>query len=289
MGILARIAGAWRLALAVWRKSRRHRLGGEAARLAYFFFLSIFPFMMVLFALTGMLGGDAAFRQAMSILGAVAPPDAERILSRFVLQVTNQPRPDVLSLGLVLSLWTASNIFSALSEALDGVYEAQRRRTWWRRRLLSMVLVGMGAGLLAIGAVFLATAPRLLSGLPFAFQVLSWPLAFIFMTLLIALVLHFLPSRDQRQARRQVLAGALVGAGMWLLATQVFRAYVTNLRNYSATYGIVGTVIVLLLWLYLTAYTILLGGEVAAALERAPPKPRRAPRPRVRSQASSAR
>lgn len=284
MGLFSGLGRLARLAFAVWRKSRRDRLGGEAARLAYFFFLSIFPFLMVVGALTGIFGGEGAFGQIMAFLAVVAPPDAARVLERFVRQVTNQTRPDVLSVGLVLYLWAGSNIFTTLSEALDTVYDVKVRRSWLRRRLLSVVLMGSAAGSLALAAVFLVTAPRLLRdiGVPLSWQVASWPLAFAIMALLIGLALALLPSRDQRRARREVLAGALFGAGLWVAVTQVFRAYVINVRNYSATYGIVGAAIIMLLWLYLTALTILVSGEVAMALEngRGPRRRRQPARPR---------
>jgi membrane protein len=258
-----------RLIWTVWRKSRRDRLSGEAARLAYFFFLSIFPFIMVVFALVGILAGETAFAQVMALLDVIAPPEAARALARFVRQVTNQVRPDVLSLGVLLYLWAGSNIFTTLSEALDTVYEVKVRRSWLRRRLLSVTLMGSAAGFMAVTAVFLMTAPRLLRavGVPVAWQAVSWPLAFALMALLIGLALSLLPSRDQRRARREVWLGAVVGSGLWCGVTQAFRAYVTNIRNYSATYGIVGAAIILLLWLYLTALAILVSGEVAMALE----------------------
>jgi membrane protein len=284
VGLLSGLGRFLRLLYAIWRKSRRDRLGGEAARLAYFFFLSIFPFLMVVFALTGILVGEGAFGQVMALLDVVAPPEAARVLARFVRQVTNQTRPDVLSLGLLLYLWAGSNIFTTLSEALDTVYEVKVRRSWLRRRLLSVTLMGSAAGSLALAAVFFMTAPGLLRGIgvPWRWQAASWPLAFALMALLIGLALSLLPSRDQRQSRREVLAGALVGAGLWCAVTLVFRAYVTNVRNYSATYGIVGAAIVMLLWLHLTALTILVSGEVAVALEngRGPRRRRQPARPR---------
>jgi len=273
---------AGRFAWAVWRKSRRDRVSGEAARLAFFFFLSIFPFLMVVFALTGILAGEVAFSQIMALLDVVAPPEAARVLERFVRQVTNQTRPDVLSLGLLLYLWAGSNIFTTLSEALDAVYDVKQRRSWLRRRLLSVTLMGSAAGFLALAAVSLMTAPRLLRemGVPPLLEVAAWPLAFVSMALLIGLALSLLPSRGQRQARREVWTGALFGAALWCAVTLVFRAYVTNVRNYSATYGIMGAAIVLLLWLYLTALVVLVSGEVAAALETA-----RVGRPRRRQSA----
>ncbi|MGH7550879.1 MAG: YihY/virulence factor BrkB family protein [Gemmatimonadota bacterium] len=101
-----------------------------------------------------------------------------------------------------------------------------------------------------------------------AYDVLRWPLAFVLIVALLCLIYYFLPDRDQRPSRVYVLIGALVGGALWVLTTLGFRLYVANFGSYDRTYGLVGAVIVLLIWMYLTALTVLVGGEVASSLEQ---------------------
>jgi membrane protein len=111
-------------------------------------------------------------------------------------------------------------------------------------------------------------ACQVAAGLEKALEVQRLPLANIMLTLLMWLVYFLLPARDMRDAARPTLIGAVVGTGLWLAATLGFRVYVSQLGRYDQTYGFVGGIILLLLWLYLTALAILFGGEVAATIQQ---------------------
>ena len=253
----------------VIRQALHHRLRGESAKTAYYLFLSLFPLLLVAFALTGMLGGHAVFSLLARRLEAATPPDAARYLERFVRDVTDSRRPDILSVGILLGLWTGSNIFVALTEGLNRIYEIRESRRWWRRRLTAMAMLVAGLVLMIGGALLLLAGGRLgaAAGLDGRWSVLRYPLVYVMLTLMLSLIYYALPDRDQSRARRAITLGALAGAGVWFVATIGFRFYITHIKHYGHTYGFVGAVIVLLLWLYLTAYAVLIGGEVAAAVE----------------------
>lgn len=251
-------------------ESQRDRLTSEAAKAAYYFFLSVFPMILALFAFTGVFGGDAAFEWIMAQLYAALPGDAADYLSKFVLEVTGDSRPGLLSLALLLTLWSASNVFVAITDGLNVVYDLEERRTWWKRRSIALVALLATLILLTAATTFLVAGPELISlfHLDSFWHVLRWPLAFVMLTLMMWLIYYLLPNRDQGRAWRPTLIGALTGSGLWVLGTLGFRLYVANFANYSQTYGFVGGIIVLLLWLYMTAIAILFGGEVAATLEQ---------------------
>lgn len=251
------------------REAIGDNLTGEAAKVAYYFFLSLFPLILVLFALTGLLGGDAAFRWIMGRLETALPADTATYLERFVRQVTDQPRPGVLSIGILLTLWSASNVFTAFADGLNTMYDVEETRSWWKKRLVAIALlvatavliVGSATAILAGGAIGRAL------GVGALWNALVLPIAFVLLTLGLWLIYYFLPAVESRRRKGRILVGAIVGALVWIGATYLFRLYVANFGSYGETYGFVGAVIVLLLWLYLSALAVLLGGEVAAVLE----------------------
>lgn len=254
----------------IFHEVQKDRLTSEAAKAAYYFFLSFFPTILALFALTGILGGDSAFEWIMTQLYAALPGDAAAYLSRFVLEVTGESRPGLLSLALLLTLWSASNVFVAIADGLNVMYDLEERRSWWKRRLIALAALLASLILLSAATAALVAGPELISLLRLEsfWHVLRWPLAFFMLTLTMWLIYYLLPNREQGRAWRPTLIGALLGAGLWVLGTLGFRIYVASFADYSRTYGFIGGIIVLLLWLYLSAIAILFGGEVAATLEQ---------------------
>lgn len=251
------------------REAKADNITGEAAKVAFYLVLSLFPLILVIFSLTGLLGGDAAFQWIMTRISTAAPPELADYLARFVRQITGQSRPDIFSLGLLLTLWAASGGFAAFADGLNTMYDIDETRSWWRRRLIAIGLMLASVVLLVGGSAAIVAGPEIVRaiGLPTLWNVLRWPVAFALFVALLWMIYLLMPNRDQSHARAETLVGAGVGAALWVLATAGFRFYIANFSSYSETYGFVGAVIVLMLWLYLTAAVALLGGEVAAVLE----------------------
>lgn len=252
------------------REALDDNLTGEAAKLAYYAFLSIFPAVLVLFALTGLLGGERAFDWIMGRLGTTLPSEAASYLGRYVRDVTAQARPDILSAGLLLLLWSSSNVFAALADGLNTMYDLGEERSWWKKRLVAVAfLLGSVVFLVAAVAVILAGGPiGEALGLDAIWDVLGIVVAFLLLATILWAAYTVLPNRKEKAARLPTFVGAVVGALLWAVATLGFRFYVSNFGSYSVTYGAVGAAIVLMLWLYLSGVAILFGGEVASVLER---------------------
>src|SRR5690606_2879630 len=125
-----------------------------------------------------------------------------------------------------------------------------------------------GGVLLWGGAILLMAGPQIAAALglgPYAHFV-AYPVVFLLLVALLWITYYVMPAHSQREIKRELLIGAVAGTVIWVLATLLFRLYVSNIANFGRTYGFIGGIIVLLLWLYLTAVSILLGGEVADAL-----------------------
>lgn len=255
---------------AIVGEARSDNITGESAKAAYYFFLSLWPFLLGLFAFTGLFGGEPAFEWIMARITTTLPEEPTRFLRGFVREITSQQRPDVLSIGIVLTLWSGSSIFLSLADGLNRMYDVAEGRPWWKKRLIGLGLLLTASVLLTVGATAILAGEEILDQLGWgrAWNLARWPLAYAALSALAWLVYYWLPNREQSLSTRYVTIGALVGTGLWVLVTTAFRVYVSNWGSYGATYGLVGGILVLLIWLYLTALTILFGGEVAVSLEQ---------------------
>lgn len=264
------LKSVWQIVRQVVREAMHDRITGEAAKAAYYFFLSLFPLILAMFALTGIFGGDSAFEWIMSRLRLALPGDAATYLEDFVREITGESRPGVLSFSVLFTLWSASNIFAIVADGLNRMYDLEETRAWWKRRLIALAAFVVGSILLVGGTVAMLASPKLLDwlGLGAAWEVLRWPVSVVLLVLMMWLVYYLLPDRSMKGSARPTLVGAAVGTGLWLLATWGFQVYVSHFGRYGQTYGFVGGIIVLLLWLWITALAILFGGEVAATLEQ---------------------
>jgi membrane protein len=241
---------------------------GEAAKAAYYFFLSLFPMILVGSALTGFIGGETAFDTIMAWLRGAIPGDGADMLEGVVMDITGQQNAGALSIGLVLTLWAASNFFAALGDALDVMFGVREKSNWFRKRAKAFLLMLVGGVLLFGSAAALLFGPQIAAALGVGpvFAWLAWPIVFVALVALFWVTYYILPAHDQNSMRRELLVGAVIGTALWFLATVLFRVYVTAIADFSRMYGFIGGIIVLLLWLYITSIAILLGAETASVL-----------------------
>ena len=253
----------------VFRSCHRDRINGESASIAYYFFLSFFPLILTLFGLTGLIGRQTAFDWVMEELLVALPPAAADTIGRFVLQVTNSRSPSALSIGVLLSIWTASNVFSALADGLNKAYQVKSAYRWWKKRALSLAMLLVLAAALVAQAAILLAGPEVARILRFEHfeSGLRWPLTIMISVVMMWFIYFTLPNHDQSRSKRWILAGAVTGTTLWALVTFGFRLFLANSGRFSAVYGVVGGMAAFLIWLYLTAMSILIGGEVSAVLE----------------------
>jgi membrane protein len=243
---------------------------GEAAKMAYFFFLSVFPALLIIFSLTGFVGGDTAFARITTILRTLTPADASAFLQNFAVDLVAERRPAFLSFGAIVLFWAGSSGIAALTDALNAIHGVSEGRGWWSRRVLALSVLTAGSVLIVLGTVIVVggiDALRAL-GLSQVWDVVRWPVAAALPLTALWLAFYFLPDRGRRGGAWEALVGASVATLLWALTTALFSIYLNNIRDYSRIYGAIGAVMALLIWFFLSALAVLLGGVVDASLER---------------------
>lgn len=261
----------WPLWKRVRAKYQQDDVSNQAAKVAYFFFMSLPPLLMAAFGMAGIFGGEKTADWLTANLQRNLPAEAGTLVNGFVNDVVHKDHPGLVSLGLLLAIWSGAGVFMALEDSLNAAYGVTSARGFVKRRAVALgTLVGVGVLFLAGSVVLLAggaIADAL--GLGVAWSVAQWPLGLALVVGAFWIVYYVLPGADQRRHRLTVLKASAIAAGLWLLATLGFRLYAANFGSYSKTYGVLGGIIVLLLWMYYTSTVIVLGGEVASEMERA--------------------
>jgi membrane protein len=251
---------------------------GLAAQLAYFLILALFPFILVLVSLMSLVGNPELASKVLGYFQQVMPGEAYELIKTYTGDVISgeRPAPYLFSFGILFTLWTASGAFTALINALNRAYDVQETRPFWKVRGIAIlmtlglsVLVLVGVLLLIVGEP-IGRAIAEIFGLGELFElvwnIVRWPVALFFMVFTVALLYYFAPDVDQ--PFRWITPGGLIGVLLWVLASAAFSFYVNNFGTYNKTYGSIGVVIILLLYLYISSLTILFGAELNATLVR---------------------
>lgn len=251
---------------------------GLAAQLAYYFLLSLVPAILFVVALTSFLPSNTLADFVNSLRG-VAPPDVVEILRDQLASLSQGEDTGLLTLGLLLALWSSSAAMVSIIDALNRAYDIEDARPWWKVRLTAILLT-VGVAMFIVAALaFVFIGPGLVeplfariglgSAFAAAWNVLRLPLAFAAIVFCIGLIFYFAP--DAEQDWEWITPGAVLATVLWLLASFGFKIYVANFGDYNESYGSLGGVIVLMLWFYISALAVLTGAELNAEIEHASP------------------
>lgn len=244
-----------------------------AAALAYRIIFSLFPFLLFLVALLGVLHIPQLFDWMREQAALLVPGEAMDQVNS-VIDELQTPRGGLVSIGIVLALWSASFGVMTLIEALNVAYDAAERRPAWRLYLLS-ILYTVGLALLMVAvAALMVLGPQAASwaaarlGMDTVFVTIwnwiRWPVAVLLMMLAVSVVYYVGP--NIRQRFRFITPGAILSVVVWIAASAGFGYYVQNFGNYNATYGSIGAIVILLLYFYLSASVLLFGAEINAVI-----------------------
>ena len=246
---------------------------GNAAQVAFYFSFALFPLLLFLMSLVGIILSDKDHlqNQLFLILGQVMPRSAFELVQTTLSEVTEKSSGGKLTLGILITLWSASAGVDNMRGTLNEVYNLAETRSWVRAKLTSLLLT-LGLGLLiliALGAIVYGsqTLDALLPiDSPYILEALEWVAIIAVLLFAFALLYNFGPNHEPFQWK-WLSPGAVVGVALWLILTTGFRIYLRYFDSYAATYGSLGAVIILMLWLYLTALVILMGGAINAILD----------------------
>jgi YihY family inner membrane protein len=248
-----------------------------AAALTYYSVLSIFPALLVLISLVD-LAGPSTIERLLDNLGQVAPGSVNQILEGAItnLRQTRGSAGVLALVGLAVALWSASNYIAAFMRASNAIYDVPEGRPVWKTLPIRIAVTVVVMVLLAVSAVAVVATGgladrigRLLglgSAVVTAWDLVKWPVLLLLISFLFALL--YWASPNAKQGFRWVTPGGILAVVVWVVASVAFAIYVANFGSYNKTYGSLASVIIFLLWLWLSNTAILLGAELNAELER---------------------
>ncbi len=254
-------------------------LTDNAAALTYYSVLSIFPGLIVLVSLLGVVGSEESIDGLLRIAEELGSSSAVETLRGPIENIVrhNNEAGLALVIGVLVALWSASGYIGAFMRAANEVYEVDEDRSFWKLRPLQLLItLVMTIAVAVILILLVATGPLARAighelgigeaGLT-VFEIVKWPLLFCAVVIVIALLYRFSPDASH-QGLRWILPGSLVATVLWLVLSAGFSFYVANFGSYAGTYGSLASGIVLLLWLWLTNIAVVFGAQFAAELER---------------------
>jgi membrane protein len=250
-----------------------------ASALAYQAFFSLFPFVLFLIALVGFLQIPQFFTWLQQQAAMVLPAEAMDEVMPVIRQLQDQ-KAGLLSVGIIVALWSASSGIRSIMNALNVAYDVKEGRPTWKTVLLSVLYTVGFAALLLLAAALMVTGPSVMEwiaslvGLQDLIVTIwtwaRWPVAIVLLMLVVALIYYVAP--DVEQQFRFISPGSVLAVLVWIAASVGFGFYLQNFANYNAMYGSIGAIIILLLYFYLTAAVLLLGAEMNAVIEHNSPE-----------------
>jgi membrane protein len=260
------------------REFRADNLTDWAAALTYYGVLSIFPALLVLVSILGLIGTSAT-QPLIDNLSTVAPGPAKDILTSALEGIGESQGSAglLLVVGIATALWSASGYVGAFIRASNSIYEVDEGRPFWKLRPLQIVITTLMILLLAASAlavVFTGPVAEQLGNLVgvggaalTAWDIAKWPVLILVVSFMFAILYYAAPNVKQ-PGFRWITPGGVLAVIVWIIASAAFALYVANFSSYNKTYGTLGGVIAFLVWLWISNLAVLLGAEFNAELER---------------------
>lgn len=270
--------GWWAIIKRVYVMNDFHNLPLLAAGVAFFAFLAFVPLIAVTVLLYGLIGDPQAVSESLDLLSGFTPPEVLAILRAQLLQIVSTSKAAQgigLAIALLLSTYGAMRAASAIMKALNIIYEEhESRNILITTGVAAAITLGMvGVALIGVSAISVFSYIRnflsaYLGGSTLTLiQILTWLVAGALVSFTFAIFYRFAP--DRRAAKwRWLSLGSVISTFLWVAVTLGFGYYVSNVSDYNATYGSLAAVVIFLMWLFLSAYAVLIGAEINAETER---------------------
>ncbi|HLS36505.1 MAG TPA: YihY/virulence factor BrkB family protein [Bacillota bacterium] len=247
---------------------------GLAAQLAYFFLLSLFPFLLFLVTLVGYMPIDEDY--LLSFLDTYAPTEIMSLIESNLTRIVNVQNGSLLSIGIIGTLWSASNGVNAITKAFNRAYNVEEDRSFIVARLIAILLTIAMIVVISV-ALLLPIFGEVIGGYLFSFIGLSenfieiWNMSRWIVSstvfFIVFVTLYTLAPNLKVQLKHSIW-GALFATLSWQLVSLAFSYYVSSIGNYSATYGSLGTIIILMIWFYISGIIIITGGAINAVIRK---------------------
>jgi membrane protein len=267
---------AGHISIVVFNELWRTRAFTVAAGLAFYFLFSLVPLLIVFASLLRFLPVTNLVGQMMGLTYELIPPDSRAMVQNVVLSVLEPNHAKVISFGIFSYLWAATGGFTALIESLDIAYDVEVCRPWWRDRIQAFLLTFTVGGLALLSLLAVIVGPHFGHFLMRFFPVPEsfariWPaLRWIITTItfVAGLELMYYLGPHANHSYWSTLPGAAVAVSVWFLGSFGLSFYLSHLSNYNKTYGSLGAVMGLMLWLYISCVAVLIGAELNAELRK---------------------
>jgi membrane protein len=280
--MLARLAlpiGPGELVKRTWREILEDDVLSLAAQQAYYFFFSLFPALLTLISVASFFPLQNLTDEVFRTLGRLAPPEVLSIINEQLVQIANRKNGGLLTFALILTIWSSSGAMVSIITTLNAAYDVTETRSYIKVRLIAIGLtLGLAFFILSSIALIIvgpAVAERAADALQvgpafeWAWSLLQWPVVFALAASGVALIYYFAPDAEQDWV--WLTPGAVLATLLWILVSMGMKLYLARVGDFNETYGTIGTVMVLLLWFYLTSIAILVGAELNSEIEHASP------------------
>jgi membrane protein len=246
-----------------------------AAGLAYYFFLAVFPALLFVISLMAYLPLQGSLEPMLNRLGQIAPQPVVTILRQQIHDLAGNS--SLLTVGILGTIWSSSSAMSAIITTLNTAYGIKETRPWWKTKLSAIALTLGLIIFLFIAFALILVGPQAAGWMDRVFhfgfnfiavwKLLHWPVAFIFAIFAVDLVYYFGPDADSKWV--WLTPGSLTATLLFICTSLFFKLYIINFENYNATYGAIGSVIILLLWFYFSGLSLLVGAELDSVIDEA--------------------
>jgi membrane protein len=250
-----------------------------AAQQAYYFFFALFPALLALISLASFFPIHNLTDEVVRTLGQLAPDDVVRIINDQLKKISGDNAGGLLTFAFLVTLWSSSGAVVSMCTTLNTAYDITEGRPMWKVRLIAIALtIGLAFFVLTSVALLIA-GPDFARGLAekvdlgpafvWTWSLLRWPVIFVLIASGIAMVYYFAPDAEQEFV--WITPGSVLATLLWIAISLGFSLYLSKMGSYTETYGVVGAVMVLLLWFYFSSIALLVGAELNAEIEHASP------------------
>ena len=272
---------SWQLGRAVFEQIIANNVFGRAAELAFYFLFALFPLIFFMMTLFGLFASHSVELQnnLLSYFADFLPPTAFQLLRSVASEVAAHASHGKLTFGVVSALWCVSSSICSMISALNAAHQVREARSWFKVRAIAFGLSLLTSTLLVTALFMVLAGSRFVGWLGaglrlhplvvLVWKAMQWPTAIFFVALSCSLIYYYGPDLKERRRWHWFTPGAAFGAFIWLGASFGFRIYLRFFNNYSVSYGSLGAVMILLIWLYVTGLACLVGAEINAEIEHA--------------------